>query len=402
METSISTGFTHHSLISRRFGPYLFLIATSFLIYLLALKIQGSHLALMSHNPFDQHTLQAQAWLRGKLYLDQAPSYLEIASFNGHFFNSFPPTPSLVELPLVLFFGNATPSYLILYLFDILALISLYELGSNMHLRKTQAAILSLCFVFGTNVLVSTATAGVWAQGQIYGFCLTLFGLRWISVRPKLAYLALSLAVGCRPFYFFYLPLFLVLDHCRSSRSLPLIMRTMVVSFFPYIIVMALYNWVRFHNPMEFGHTYLPWSRQLKNGVFSLAYLPSNLFHTFINLPTLGGKSHFLEFHGRGTAFILNNPVVALGVAGLSSPFLSKAIRIVAVLVLLVVWFCLLLHESNGWFQFGLRYSIDIAPIAALGAIAALRSFQRDRGIIVLALFSVSINLYGLWWLASR
>ena len=310
--------------IDNRFVPYFILLVASIFLWLVALSLQGTHTLPTSHNPFDQHTLQAQSWLHGRIDLSQAPSYLEIASFKGHFFNSFPPTPSLVELPLVLLFDNATPSYLVLYLFGVVALLSLYDLGVKMRLRKTQAAALSLCFIFGSNVFVSMATAGVWAQGQIYGFCLAIFALRWISFRPALAYLALSLAVGCRPFYFFYLPLLLALDFYWGKRTSSRILRTAIMSFPPYLIAMAFYNWARFHNPMEFGHAYLPWSQQLPHGVFSLAYLPTNLFHTFVNLPTFGGKSHFLEFHGRGTAFILNNPIVALGIVGLTSPFKKR------------------------------------------------------------------------------
>ena len=70
--------------------------------------------------------------------------------------------------------------------------------------------------------------------------------------------------------------------------------------------------------------------------------------------------------------------------------------------MLLVVWSCLLLHESNGWFQFGLRYSIDIAPIAALGAIAAFHSIKRNGAMLALTAFSVCINLYGIRWVTSQ
>lgn len=402
MDISTSTAWAGKRTVSRRCVAHFLLLIVSFFLWQLSLFIQGGHPSILSHNPYDQHTRQAQAWLHGRMTIDYAPAYLEIASFEGRSFNSFPPTPSLFELPLILLFGDATPSYLMLYMFASLALISLYDLGVKMRLRSSRAAALSVCLIFGTNVLVSVATGGVWAQGQIYGFCLAIFALRWISPRPALAYLALSLAVGCRPFYFFYFPLLIVLDYQWSKRHPGRIIRTAVLSFFPYVAAMALYNWARFHNPAEFGHTYLPWSRQLKNGVFSLAYLPGNFFHTFINLPTFGGKTHFLEFHGRGTAFVLNNPIVALGIAGLSSPFVKKEVRSAAVLVLAIVGFCLLLHESNGWYQFGLRYCIDIAPIAAIGAIAAFRSLRHDATIIGLTLFSVGINFYGIWWLSLQ
>ena len=217
---------------SKKTVPYVLLLLISFLIWLSALAIQRAHPSIMGHSPFDQHTRQAQAWLHGSASLDKAPSYLEISHFEGRSFVSFPPTPSLVELPLTFLFGSTTPSYLLLYLFAVVALFSLYDLGVKMGLRRLQAAILSLCFVFGTNVLVSVATGGAWAQGQIYGFSLALLGLRLISSRPAVAYAALALAVGCRPFYFFYLPLYFILDLHWNSRAPERALGTAAASFF--------------------------------------------------------------------------------------------------------------------------------------------------------------------------
>jgi hypothetical protein len=289
----------------------------------------------------------------------------------------------------------------LLYLFSLIAIFSLYQLALAMSLTRFTAATVSLCFIFGTNIMVSTATGGVWAQGQVYGVCLVICALRLIRSRPPLAYLALSLAVGCRPFYLFYLPLFIVLDVAWANRQSREILKTIILCFCPYVLALGIYNWLRFQNPAEFGHTFLPWSKQLKDGLFSFAYFPRNFYHTLLKLPTIGGSKHFLEFDGRGNCFVINNPIIAIGICGLFSKYLKKEIRIVALLVLMTVWFGLLLHESNGWFQFGLRYIIDLAPISVLGVLALLEGYKLDRTIQILTIFSISINFYGIWWLST-
>ena len=81
--------------------------------YLLIHDLAGG--TLFSHDPHDSYTLQAQAWLDGKAYLETGADYtwLELAIYNGQYFVSFPPVPSVVMLPFVLLFGGDTPLSLI-------------------------------------------------------------------------------------------------------------------------------------------------------------------------------------------------------------------------------------------------------------------------------------------------
>jgi hypothetical protein len=380
--------------------PYVLLVGISLALWLIGLYIHSGFIPL-AHNGMDQHTRQAQAWIQGSIALLEAPSYQEIALYKGRAFNSFPPTPTVFELPMVLAVGSNTPSYLVLYLFSLVALLCLYDLAIRFKLGQLKAIGVSLCYVFGTNVFVSMVTGGVWAQGQVYGYCLAIIGLWMLRAHAIWAYFALALAVGCRPFYFFYLPLFVAFQRYWSQASWQDILRSIALGFVPYVFGLALYNWVRFDNPLEFGHKYLPWSQSLGHGIFSCYYLPNNLFHTFFKLPTLGTK-HILEFDGRGTSFVINNPMIALGLAGLGMRSLSGFLRKTAVVTVAVVWFGLLLHESNGWFQFGFRYIIDIAPIAFIGVLAFFQKQRNDGAVLLCFFYSLAMNLYGIWWLAHQ
>jgi hypothetical protein len=150
----------------RSLRPYLLLLLVSFPLWYAGLALRGGK-GLLDHSPVDQHTRQAAAWLRGQAALERAPDYLEIAEFEGHRFVSFPPVPSLVEVPLVLAFGEKTPNALLgIYLFWLLALAAQFALLRRRGFDERSALLASLAFVFATNLYVTCVRANVWAYGQ--------------------------------------------------------------------------------------------------------------------------------------------------------------------------------------------------------------------------------------------
>ena len=65
---------------------------------------------LFRHNDWDSYTLQALAWREGRTALSQNYSWLELAVYNGQYYVSFPPLPSVVMLPLTYIWGADTPN----------------------------------------------------------------------------------------------------------------------------------------------------------------------------------------------------------------------------------------------------------------------------------------------------
>jgi len=382
-------------------------VVGSFTLWYLGLRLSGQE-SLLSHTPIDQHTRQARAWLKGRITLPPPPDYLdEIAEYKGKRYNSFPPTPSLVEVPFVLAFGVQTPTALTLYLFCLVALIAQYRMAVKVGLSKAFSVLISLGFLFGTNLYTSLVQDGVWSQGQIQGYAFAILGLfvllgRAGSWRPGIAYALLSLAVGCRPFYLFYLFLFLSLDRDLYGRSWTRALADAVLFMGPALGLLAAYNFIRFDNILEFGHSYLPWSESLPHGVFSIHYLRRNLYHCLLKLPSLNVHGLWLDFDGRGTAFWLNN-----GLFLVSLLLLTRKDGLLrrqdpprwvwgALVSLLATWGALMLHESNGWYQFGYRYSIDVLPIGFVLVIHEVRKL--GVALSLLLAWSVAINAYGVWW----
>lgn len=65
---------------------------------------------LLSYNCWDSYSLQAMSWLSGRLDMGKNYEWLELAVYNGKYYLSFPPLPSVVMLPLVLLSARGRPA----------------------------------------------------------------------------------------------------------------------------------------------------------------------------------------------------------------------------------------------------------------------------------------------------
>ena len=383
-----------------RATPYLVLLAVSFVLWYAGVRLRGGS-GLLDHSPIDQHTRQAQSWLAGRLDLPGAPGYLEIARYRDRFYDSFPPTPSLVELPLVLVFGRATPSSLVIFVFWVGALWAAYAVLRRRRFSEGDAIVTSLAFVFATNVYPSCVRANVWAQGLSLGFSLTLIGLAFVVENHRRAwrgpgpgYLLLSLAVGCRPLLLLMAPLFVALDHRTCGRSLRAAIVSAALWMAPYGALLAWLNWARFGYVLEFGHHHLAFAQSLPHGLMSPRYLPWHFYHAVLKLPRIQARWPPLEFDMNGTAFWLHNPVLVAALWGLVARRFDPRVRGAAALAFVTIGAGILMYESGGWVQFGFRYVIDLLPA---GFVVFAFTFDRfPRLLLAASLVTLALNLYGL------
>lgn len=367
-----------------------------FFMWCVGLRIIGTPSPFW-HDPIDQHTRQAYSWLQGRIDIIYPTPNLELAEYQGKFYNSFPPAPTFFEIPLLKFFGHLTPNIFVLFCVTAMAAFCIVHMAICAGYSQISAYLISLTFIFGTNIYNSLSSPGVWGIGQVHGFSFAVFALYFSLVAKRftgLSYFCLAFAVGCRPFYFFLFPVLILIDF--KKRSFIAIARDLIIFGSPLLLFYSAYNYIRFGNIAEFGHTYLPYAQQSKLGLFNWSFVPRNLYHSFLHLPKPHPKMG-LQFHGYGTAFWLNNPIFIFGIYALVKSKLTSLQKTAAFVVGAIIWTSLLLHISNGWYQFGYRYLIDLLPLAVMGIVVA-RNLIPQRVLVLLFIYSVAINTFGIWW----
>lgn len=317
---------------------------------------------------------------------------------------SFPPFPSVLMLPLVaisgphvsdvtftLFFAALVPAAFLLLL------RRLREAGLSQRTPVDEATLAAL-ITFGTVFWFSAVQGAVWFTAHVIGVLLCIL-YAWAAIgaaRPGLAGLFLGLAFVTRAPMLFMFPLF-AFEAWRVSAGNRRALAIRAVKFAAPVIAIGLvaawYNVIRFHEPTEFGHSYLAVVQQEqieKYGLFSLHYLGRNLAVAFTLLPDLSSKAPHVSISGHGLAMWITTPPLLLLLWPREKGPLHRALWIT---VACVAGFSLL-YQNSGWLQFGYRFSLDYMVFLILLLAVGGRPLGtwRVRTLVALA---IAVNLFG-------
>lgn len=374
---------------------------------------------IFEHNAYDSYTRQALAWQEGKTYLDDDPdsiAYLELAIYEGKYFVSFPPVPSVVEFVLTLFFGANTPNQFMLYVYTVVSCIALTLLFYRKH-NVYISVVLGLLASLGTNLPSLVAFGGVWHEAQCLSFMLCSLAVLLITSNKKICHgislFLAALAVGCRPFTVIFIPFLLYILYKKNEikydpeDNVSLIDKIKDLKrFVPYLIAPATvaillmaYNVIRFKNPFEFGHNYLPEFTREEYGQFHLSYLVDNLVQA-IKLPFEFKPSFKLSIDKfSANIFYVFNPIIAVFLFYNIKSIIKKTrlYDIGWLLAFTVFVFATCMHRTLGGFQFGARYFIDLIPYISL--YLAYKKINIKWGSVILTavcVFGIALNIYGI------
>lgn len=337
------------------------------------------------------------------------------ASIATTHFVSFPPAPALLMLPSALISGRAggdvIPTVLCAALILPLAFATLRRLTAAGQSTRTLTDDLWLTAAlgFGTVLFFASVQGRVWFTAHVVGVALAC-GYAWASVEaahPIVAGVSLGLAAITRTPMAFMVPLF-VLEAVRihggwaqvrlANRAL---LRRVLAFALPVVVIAIaamLYNWVRFDQPTEFGHTYLNVRQQAQieaHGLFSYGYLARNLAVAFTLLPELNARSG-IQISGHGLALWVTTPVFLLLLWPHARPPIHRSLWITVALVALPTFF----YQNSGWVQFGYRFSLDYTLFLVLLLAVGGRPLGRvSRALIVVG---VAVNLFGAWSFARH
>ena len=366
------------------------------------------------HNPYNSYTLQACAWLEGRLDLGRDYTWLELAIVDGRYYVSFPPFPSYVMLPFAALFGENTPDGLIALSVTLLSVVYACLLYNSMR-RDRNGLMWVLFLLLGTGYLFICFTGYVWFIAQNLCFALSLMAIfHALKGQGGVSLTCWACAVGCRPMVAMYLPVLLYLLYRHEREEHPgftpvgAVLRRWYWAIGPLLLggsYMAL-NYLRFGSVLEFGHNYLPEFTRAEHGQFSVTYIAEN-FRSLLRLPQWNGSEEPLTFYSaNGMAFWLANPMY-FSLAAAWACALVRAFRhqekqhgvfLLVTLPLLSTVYGLILcaHRTLGGWHFGNRYLLDTLPWLYLGLLCWKPEQDRfDRLNLPLLCFGVSLNLLG-------
>ena len=164
-------------------------------------------------NPYRSYALQACAWLNGRLDLGKDYPWLELAIYEGKYYVSFPPFPSLVLLPFAAVWGTNTPDHWISLGFSIIGIIYAIRLYHAITGTYGMAEQYVLFLFLGNGYLFIALQGGwVWYMAQTMCFTFSLMSLFHAANKHMgRAFAFLACAFGCRPMVVAYIPLILML-----------------------------------------------------------------------------------------------------------------------------------------------------------------------------------------------
>ena len=375
-------------------------IATfAFLVYLLSASREPQSL--------DYFVRLADAFLHGRIYLTEAPSWLnELVPKDGVYYVVYPPMPAVLLMPFVAIFGTGFHQQIASCLFGGIAVGLAWALLGRFAITAWTRLFLTAVFGFGTvlwyttevgsgwyishaaAVMFMTASLNLaferrwpWAVGFLLG-CAAISRLPTGLAAP--AVLAILMGIGW--------PLRIPEDRALAFRR--------TIAFGVGIGVPALvyftYNLVRWGTFTDQGYTLIPGVLEdpiyAEHGILALEYIPRHVHAIFLRSWNYVDDAPFFQPNWWGLGLFLTTPLFLwLAKGRLRDPrVLFSVVGIAIVLVPIVT------HGNVGISQFGYRFSLDFQPLL-LVILATVFERGLTRLAVVAGVLSIAINAYAIW-----
>jgi hypothetical protein len=329
------------------------------------------------------------------------------------YYVSFPPLPAFAMMGPMYVFKKLKLPYLrykdtvFTLFFAALAVMLMFWLLQKMSFRgysdrtMYENLLLTLLFAFGTVFFFVSVQGTVWFTALVMGTVCLIPAVGWTldDRHPFLVGLFIGLAFLARPLLILTALLFFYINsHDEEGRFVnPLKgerLNRMIKFCTPLtgiVLAMMAVNYMRFQNPMEFGHLYLPavYNKAMEFGLFHPAWFYRNFFSHFFMPPLLNCKAPYVRFTTHGLSMFLVTPVFLL----LFFSF-KRTKRFIGLLgMMLVIMLPTLFYQNTGWETFGNRFSVDynvfLILMLAMGKVRFGGLFK------FFLLWSVAVNAFG-------
>ena len=319
----------------------------------------------------------ADAFLHGQLSLRLLPpNDLDLVHYADEIYLYWPPFPAVLVMPLVALVGVGVSDVVYTAVFAAVGVALLAQFLAQLDhtgvapLTVERRAILVASIAFGSVVLTLAPVGRVWFTAQIVGWnCVLLASLVALARRGVSGYFLTGLALACATatrLSLLFTAVWLAYYLWRRDRREPWHRRAAAAAAAgaPVVVTLGLlgaYNVARFGSPFEMGldwHNVNSYFRAdfERYGLFSLHYLPTNLYYQFIYHPLFDTSQWKM-----GGGIFWMTPVL---LGALYAVWKQRRQPLIWALVVscILVYIPIGLLMGTGYVTFGPRYLLDLMP----------------------------------------
>lgn len=353
--------------------------------------------------PYDYFVRLAQAFLDGRNYLTEGPSWLsELIPIGDKFYVVYPPGPAILLMPVVALFGQSFPQQLFAHFVGALSVVVNLILALQLT-RNTKIAIWTAILTgFSTIIWFMSSVGSVWYLGQTVAALFTCLALMSALAKkhPTLTGVLLGVSILSRINLVAALPFFaLHIIYTSKQRLVDLIY--LGLGLIPFIVFYLLYNYARFGNVLENGYFLLPSvlnetkAAWFAHGVASPVYIIDNLNAAFLTFPKILSGPPYIQPSWAGLAIWITTPAF---IFALRANLKDRLVRLLWVAVILV-FLSVAVHGGTGWAQFGYRFAVDLYPFLIPLTLLGVARDQLRWYHWLLLFAGVVVNLWGVVWI---
>lgn len=373
--------------------------------YLLATRGTGKFLYDLDYfNPL------AKSFLDGRLDISNPVVTYDLSNFGGKWYPYWGPIPALFLIPFQLFLGRYIPAGYLSVFFGSLSVTIVWLVLDRLsreyfHDKLTLQfkLLLLIFFAFGTSMVFVSLRSGVWYVSQTVATVPALLAF-WILIKKKLtgndyfwsSFLISSNLLG--RISLILLGAFLIF---RLFADRPAVLTKILLSlagFVIFLIPFLIYNALRFSSPLDTGYLYQDLTHfdirtVLPYGELSFKYIPKNLWLIFMEIPkiTLSAGKILIDYNHEGTSIFFVSPIFLAALLTLKKNMNRLLTYLWATLLILLA--PTLFIFSPGYYQFGIRYSLDFSMILLTLVVFGLKG-KINSLVLLGTIMAVVLNIY--------
>lgn len=349
----------------------------------------------------------ADAFLHGRIYLTEAPSWLnELIPKDGVWYVPYPPMPAIILMPFVALFGTDFPQQIASSLLGGVSVGLAWLVLGEFRLTLRARFLLTLVFGFGTVLWYVAEVGSVWYFSHVVAVMFSMAAILLALKResPYSIGLLLGLAavsrlpVALTGLFFLAMvlhldwPLGMPPDRIAAARRLI----TFGLGFAVPVALYGLYNVARWGTPIDQSYVLIPGVLgdpiYSKGGIFSISYIPRHLYAIFLRSWNYVDDPPFLQPSWWGLSLFLTTPLFLwLARVRLRDPRVHWAIVGTAIALIPIVT-----HGNVGISQFGYRFSLDVQPLLFV-MLATVFERGMSRAAVAAGIVSLVVCTYVIW-----